>query len=134
MEREVFQLYGTMQISPSRVQHRSCIQAVTVCQYKNPLVYTDSVKNNVRVVTVEDILNKRKATDLTKPAEPGYTGNSQGLAKASSFSRTRGLAVEFDHNIYVTDSRAGSVKILSTASSTAKFLKHVNNIFIYNRS
>ena len=44
--------------------------------------------------------------------------STSGLAKPCSFGKVIGLAVEFDANIFVTDSRAAAVKLLTTVSGT----------------
>ena len=48
--------------------------------------------------------------------------STSGLAKPCSFGKVMGLAVELDVNIFLTDSRAAAVKLLTTVSGT-KFLK-----------
>ena len=85
------------------------------------MIFTVRVRNNVRMSV--DLCEENLAIDLTKP---GGIGSTTGLAENSLFGHARCLAVEFDQNVFVTDSRSGSVKILTTVSGTSKFLEHLN--------
>ena len=92
--------------------HAICVTTIT--KYKDCFLLTDSELNNVRLMSS----NNESILNITRP---GAQGNDCGLAAEASFGRARGLCVEFDHTIYVTDSRCGTVKILSTINGTAEY-------------
>ena len=54
--------------------------------------------------------------------------STSGLARPCSFCKVIGLAVQFDVNIFVTDSKAAAVKLLTTVSGTKVFLKNLDNL------
>ena len=45
-----------------------------------------------------------------------------GTAKRCQFYEPTGLAVEFDHNIYVCDFRSGAIKLITALKNTVKVL------------
>ena len=96
------------------------IHATSVTRYKDSLLFTDAELNNVR------LMNSNGLIDITKPGR----GNDCGLACETTFGKARGLCVEFKQNIFVTDSRCGTVKILTTVSGTAEYLDNLNEILI----
>ena len=104
--------------------HSTDFRARALCSFKGDLLFTDRDWNNVRLfsptIDCTEYITKRDTSDSRSC--------TSGLAKSCSFGKAMGLTVEFDANIFVTDSRAGAVKILTTVCATKKFLKNLNDL------
>jgi hypothetical protein len=56
-------------------------------------------------------------------------GNATGSDAYSSFDQPVGIAVENDTNIYITDAKYGSIKLVTTISGTINFLIYLQKIY-----
>ena len=62
-------------------------------------------------------------------AGSGVEGNANGKAESASFSQPFGICVEWDKNIFVTDSQTGSVKVITTIKGIIHFLRHLGVLY-----
>ena len=89
-------------------------RARSLCSFRGGLLFTIKDWNNIRLYSP----SKSTTEDLTLRDLQVSKSSTSGLVKPCSFGKVIGLAVEFDVNIFVTDSRAAAVKLLTTVSGT----------------
>jgi hypothetical protein len=79
-----------------------------------------SFKNKINILTSNSILAHEENKGITDIAGKGVDRNATGSAAYSSFGQPVGIAVENDTNIYITDAKYGSIKLVTTISGTIR--------------
>lgn len=80
---------------------------------------------------ITDSKNRKlwKYTPTADTPLPGNQLHKEGKVLELSFCSPCGIAVEFDHIVYITDTDVNRVNIITTLSETARILENVGKIY-----
>ena len=105
----------------SQVIYKAQNARCTVAPFQNGIILTDQVAANLFKIDGDGRVQIFAGTKVE--------GSQDGPVLECQFKQPTGICVEFDSVVYVCDALSNSLKIITTLSETARFLKSVGKLY-----
>ena len=93
-----------------------------VARYDDGVLYTDPLAHKVMQIHADHTLSTF--------AGDGHEGSLDGAARSCNFYQPQSLCVEFGNVVYVCDTQANCIKLISPMKETAAFLSAIGKLYL----